>query len=778
MNTQPTSQVCTVNSGYCHFGAQTLLTLLEGFDELIAGVIDNQDIEYVHKMRVGSRKLRVTLPFFEVCFLKKQYKIWHKEIKKVTRLLSKARDLDVQISFVERYLKKHNTDADTADLNALLKEHKNHRKNIQTSVINGLEKFIASQALIEIRLYCENLVTQQIDENIDFGQMLQRAHHNINLKLTNLLSLKRYIYLDNEPLCHHQMRIYAKKLRYTMECFAPFYENNLESEIQQIKTFQDILGEVHDCDVWLDYIQQFNRKLQKKIKFETTKSPSMTSDKSLKDFTNYIWNRRKKYYRQFVAYWNQSMKNGFFDQLTDKTSRRILMASQKKTYQALANPNVKIAVLSDVHANLQALQKVIQDAEMRGAEIFINAGDSVGFGACPNEVVELICEKGILSIAGNYDVSVLKNRSDTKGERKETFKYTKAVLSKASAGYLDLLPRELRLEAGGKRLFVVHGSPKSIDEHLYPDTSHKKLQRLAKVADSDVVVVGHSHIQFQRKVGETIFVNPGSVGRPGDGNPQTAYTLLSFNPFKVEPIRLSYDVEGATYDMRKRGLPESFAQMLFRGVSIDTVIKDDKDKKAIMEANCGVAAACEKFSEDLWPDIKHCRQVACLALALFDGLTGVHKLGKRERCWLECAALLHDVGLSRAGEKHHKESMRLILNDTQLPFPSKERRIIASIVRYHRRGLPKLKHYNLASLDLKSLHSLCVLAAFLRVADSLDYRHESAVKLLTVKANVREVIVDCFSERDLLLELSQFDKKKNLFEKIFKKEMMLIWNQQ
>jgi putative phosphoesterase len=756
-----------------------LLNLSEGFDNLIAGVIDNQDIEYVHKTRVGSRRLRIALSLFAICFPKKEYKIWNKDIKKVTRLLSQARDLDVQLSFVEGYLEKLDTTAEKAELNVLLKDYKNRRKNIQTAVIIGLEELKSAQTLTKLRGCCENLMTKRTDADIDLGQLLQSAHINISLRLNAFLALKQYVYLENNPSRHHQMRIYLKKLRYTMECFAPLYENKFEAELQQIKTFQDTLGEIHDCDVWLDYIQQFNRKLQRKPQLKDTKKPSsMDSDNSLQIFALYIGGRRKKYYRQFVDYWNQSVKTGLFDQLVNKTSRRILEVSQQKAYHAIANPNVKIALLADIHANLQALQKVIQNAEMCGAQVFINAGDSVGFGACPNEVVELLCEKNVLSIAGNYDVEVLENRNTDQGKKKAAFKYAKTALSQASERYLTLLPRELRLRVSNKTLLVTHGSPQSIDEHLYPNTSPEKMQNLVKAIDADVVVVGHSHIQFQREVNQTVFVNPGSVGRPDDENPQTAYALLSFNPLKVELIRLPYNVEDAAYAIRKRGMSESFAQMLLRGVSIDVVVKDDKAKKVALEANCGaVVASCVKFSKDFWPDIKHHRQVANLALALFDELTGIHKLGKRERCWLECAAILHDVGLSHNIAKHHKASMQLILNDTQLPLSSKERRIIASIARYHRRGLPNSKHYNLGSLDSHSIHSICVLTAFLRLADSLDYRHESCVKLLGVKTSAKAVVVECLSGADLLLELQRFNKKKDLFEKIFKKEIVLIWNQ-
>ena len=141
-------------------------------------------------------------------------------------------------------------------------------------------------------------------------------------------------------------------------------------------------------------------------------------------------------------------------------------------------------------------------------------------------------------------------------------KFAKKELAKPAESYLHSLPRELRLEAAGKKLLVTHGSPESIDEHIYHDTPVERLEDLAHAAKADVMIVGHSHDQFTRQADESCFINPGSVGRPGDGNPQAAYAILSFNPFKVELIRLDYNVEAAADALRKKGLPESFAQML------------------------------------------------------------------------------------------------------------------------------------------------------------------------------------------------------------------------
>jgi exopolyphosphatase/pppGpp-phosphohydrolase len=191
-----------------------------------------------------------------------------------------------------------------------------------------------------------------------------------------------------------------------------------------------------------------------------------------------------------------------------------------------------------------------------------------------------------------------------------------------------------------------------------------------------------------------------------------------------------------------------------------------------------VIEASEKIAQKYWPDTEHYMQVTRLALEFFDDLVKLHQLGVRERCWLECAAILHDVGLSKSRSCHHKKSAKLILNDTQLPFTSQERRIIASIARYHRKGLPKQSHYNLATLDRATVHKVKLLASLLRVADGLDYTHQSNVKKLSVKVGIKEITIECVSKTKSMLEEQAFNKKKDLFERVFAKKLVLIWKLQ
>jgi exopolyphosphatase/guanosine-5'-triphosphate,3'-diphosphate pyrophosphatase len=186
----------------------------------------------------------------------------------------------------------------------------------------------------------------------------------------------------------------------------------------------------------------------------------------------------------------------------------------------------------------------------------------------------------------------------------------------------------------------------------------------------------------------------------------------------------------------------------------------------------------EEISQKYWPDSEHYNQVRKSSLELFEGLSKLHHLGTRERCWLECAAILHDIGLSKARGGHHKESAKLILKDTQLPFTSQERRIIASIARYHRKALPNQRHYNLAGLNRVTIQKIRLLSSILRISDSLDYTHQSIVETINVKVGNNRITVECLSKTKSILEEQAFNKKKDLFEDVFAKKLVLKWMQQ
>jgi exopolyphosphatase/pppGpp-phosphohydrolase len=162
-------------------------------------------------------------------------------------------------------------------------------------------------------------------------------------------------------------------------------------------------------------------------------------------------------------------------------------------------------------------------------------------------------------------------------------------------------------------------------------------------------------------------------------------------------------------------------------------------------------------------------------LKIFDGLKDLHHLGEPKRCWLECAAILHDIGLSVDTNSHNKNSLKLILDDTQMPFSSVDRRIIGSIARYHRKGFPKEKHYNLAGLSKETKLEVKILSSILRVADGLDFTHQSIVDSIKVNVDSKIISIECEIHSNPSSEEQATNKKKGLLEKVFGRKLVLTW---
>lgn len=238
-----------------------------------------------------------------------------------------------------------------------------------------------------------------------------------------------------------------------------------------------------------------------------------------------------------------------------------------------------VALIGDVHANLPALEAVLAHAARRRPDAIWNVGDSVGYGPFPDEVVRRLNDPGIVSIIGNYDLKVLAFKDGQKKLKKKraekclAFKWAYENLSKKSRKFLRSLPEEIRLEAGGWRVLIVHGSPALNEEHLTPDTPADRLRELAATAEADAILFGHSHVPLARKVAGVWFINPGSVGRPDDGDPRASYAILTLTPKAVRTrlYRVEYDVARAVAAIRREGLPEAFAQMLLQGRALDAI---------------------------------------------------------------------------------------------------------------------------------------------------------------------------------------------------------------
>ncbi len=236
-----------------------------------------------------------------------------------------------------------------------------------------------------------------------------------------------------------------------------------------------------------------------------------------------------------------------------------------------------LAFISDVHGNALALRAVLADIEARGIERVYCLGDLVGYGPDPGGVADLIRAANLPCVMGNYDDGVGFERggcgcyyADDAARRigDASYRFTVGALSPDDKAWLRLLPRELRIQAGGYRLHLVHGSPRRINEYLLNDRDPRTYERLAAAEDADVLVFGHTHAPWHREYGRVHFVNVGSVGRPKDGDPRAAYTILRLAPGRVEAesVRVGYDAEETARAALAAGLPAELAESFRTGL--------------------------------------------------------------------------------------------------------------------------------------------------------------------------------------------------------------------
>ena len=233
---------------------------------------------------------------------------------------------------------------------------------------------------------------------------------------------------------------------------------------------------------------------------------------------------------------------------------------------------MRLALFSDVHGNIHALDAVLADIDGQRPDRIYCLGDLVGYGAFPNEVVDRIRQRQIPTVMGNYDDGVGFERDECGCAYKEetdrqlgqqSLEWSKIQTTVENKMFLRELAPQIRLEADGKRLLLVHGSPRKINEYLFEDRPPSSFERLAQGSGADLIAFGHTHLPYVKTVSGVLFLNDGSVGKPKDKDPRACYALVDTTAqAPVTFRRVEYDVAAAAAAIRATELPHKFARDL------------------------------------------------------------------------------------------------------------------------------------------------------------------------------------------------------------------------
>lgn len=239
---------------------------------------------------------------------------------------------------------------------------------------------------------------------------------------------------------------------------------------------------------------------------------------------------------------------------------------------------MQILVISDIHANYPALEAIDAFFKSITFDIIINCGDSLVYAPFPNETISWLKQKKAISILGNTDKKVIKLlngktfKKPSKQEKRRMYTWTADNLTKESVKYLHILKKmeSIPLEytdtdtpRGEIKLGIYHGSPAKNHEFLFNTTPNRRFTELASDCVENIVLCGHSHDPFHKFLGDTHFINPGSVGRMFDGNPDASCAVLriSSTGINVQHYRITYDVSKTIKALHNAALPEIYCEM-------------------------------------------------------------------------------------------------------------------------------------------------------------------------------------------------------------------------
>jgi CHAD domain-containing protein len=303
---------------FCLSGARTLLHYLHDVMVDLPHVHRMEDRESVHRVRVASRRLRSFLPLFAGCVSRQTCNRWRKQLRRLTRALGGVRDTDVQIAWVEHFLEQQASAAERPGIERFLLRLQQRRHALRDPVEVALERFTASHLAEEMEQTLMHLVyVSQASGAAVPGPYVYRKIRKA--MCTHLQAFETYAPYVEHPECSdelHAMRIAAKHLRYLLQACTPFYLDALQESVHTVRTFQTLLGDIHDCDVWAHDLPLFlEEESQRTLVYFGHLEPFAPLVPGIMALQDNRQNYRRQRYEEFVRFWHQAQEQGIWAQL-------------------------------------------------------------------------------------------------------------------------------------------------------------------------------------------------------------------------------------------------------------------------------------------------------------------------------------------------------------------------------------------------------------------------------------------------------------------------------
>jgi CHAD domain-containing protein len=312
--------VSIMDAGYRLLAAKYIRRQAKQLAEQLEGVRAAEDIEFVHRARVATRRLRTALRMFDGCFTSRQVRRWQQAIRRTTARLGDARDRDVQIEYLCGTLSTLNAKECFPGIARVLVQVERNRERLQRKVVKAVDRLEAKGVLRKMRRVSKGILRDAAlaePPALSPAAYIKTEQH-VRRQLDELLRQQDSL---ADPQCrerHHAMRIAAKRLRYALEIARSVYPGELEQAVEAIKRVQTLLGDVHDCDVWTEHLDAFEAAERVRITALFGHAGRLVRLRAgIEHLREDRRRHREEVFRQLVEYWDDLGRQHFWEGLRD-----------------------------------------------------------------------------------------------------------------------------------------------------------------------------------------------------------------------------------------------------------------------------------------------------------------------------------------------------------------------------------------------------------------------------------------------------------------------------